>query len=207
MDSPNTVFVVDDDDAVRQALQNLLRSAGLQVKSFGTVREFLGETIPKTSCCAVVDVRLPEQSGFDLQDELRKSDRHLPVIFLTGHGDIRMSVRAMKAGAVEFLEKPFRDQDLLDAVQAAIARDRTQQQQAIATAAYQEKYEALTPREREIMALVTTGLLNKQIAGKLGISEVTVKVHRGQMMRKMTVRSLAELVKIAEKLRLSSGNP
>jgi FixJ family two-component response regulator len=195
-----TVVVVDDDAAVREALQNLLHSVGLKVQLFGSVQEFLRGKRPDGPSCLVLDVRLPGQSGLDLQDELVKANIHLPVIFITGHGDIPMSVRAMKAGAVEFLTKPFRDQELLDAIQTALERDRARREQEQTVATLRRDFESLTPREREVMAHVVSGRLNKQIAADLGLSEITVKVHRGNVMRKMHARSLADLVRMADRL-------
>jgi FixJ family two-component response regulator len=195
-DAAPTVIVVDDDEGVREALHGLLRSVGLAVVSFGSVREVLAAALPDGPRCLVLDVRLPGQSGLDLQDELSRGGCALPIIFITGHGDIPMSVRAMKAGAVEFLAKPFRDQDLLDAIQVALERDRAQRQEAQAGAELQRRFEALTPRERQVLALVATGLLNKQIA----VTEITVKVHRGQVMKKMGARSLVDLVRMADRL-------
>jgi FixJ family two-component response regulator len=200
-----TVVVVDDDAAVREALQNLLHSVGLKVQLFGSVQEFLSKKRPDGPSCLVLDVRLPGQSGLDLQDELVKANIHLPVIFITGHGDIPMSVRAMKAGAVEFLTKPFRDQELLDAIQTALERDRARREQEHTVAALRLDFESLTPREREVMAHVVSGRLNKQIAGDLGLSEITVKVHRGNVMRKMHARSLADLVRMADRLSRASA--
>ncbi|WP_304191502.1 response regulator transcription factor [Phenylobacterium aquaticum] len=197
------MIVVDDDLGVREALDSLLRSVGLSVLLFGSVQEFLAAKLPDAPCCLVLDVRLPGQSGLDLQDELSRADIRLPIIFITGHGDIPMTVRAMKAGAVEFLAKPFRDQDLLDAVRLGLAQDRTRRQEDAGEAELRRKFETLTPREREVLALVTTGRLNKQIAGEIGVSEITVKVHRGQAMRKMAARSLADLVRMADRLGLS----
>ncbi len=197
------VFVIDDDPAIRDSLKGLLRSVGLEVEAFGSAQEFLRSKRPDAPACLVLDVRLPGPSGLDFQRDLVKANIRLPIIFITGHGDIPMSVRAMKAGAVEFLTKPFRDQDLLDAVQLAIERDRARRQDAGIVAGLQERFDALTSREREVMVLVVTGRLNKQIAAELGVSEVTVKVHRGQVMRKMQAKSLAELVRMADTLGVS----
>jgi FixJ family two-component response regulator len=199
-ETPATVAVVDDDPAIREALESLLRSVGLRVQLFGSVPEFLGSGRPDGPSCLVLDVRLPGRSGLDLQDELLRSETRLPVIFITGHGDIPMSVRAMKAGAVEFLTKPFRDQELLDAVQVALERDRGRREAAKALACLQSRYQSLTARERAVMALVVTGRPNKMIAAEIGISEITVKAHRGRVMRRMGARSLADLVRIADSL-------
>jgi FixJ family two-component response regulator len=200
------VFVIDDDAATRDALQSLARSVGLEVRSFGSAREFLESKRPDAPGCLVLDVRLPGASGLDFQHELASSDIHLPIIFITGYGDIPMSVQAMRAGAVEFLSKPFRGQDMLDAIQLAIERSRARRHDAAVIAELQASYESLTPREREVMALVVTGRLNKQIAAELNVSEVTVKVHRGQVMRKMRARSLADLVRMADKLGITAPN-
>ena len=195
-----TVIVVDDDFAVREALQGLLRSLGFQVLLFGSAAEFLEGKLPDGPCCLILDVRLPGQSGLDLQERLIGAQIRPPIIFITGHGDIPMTVRAMKAGAVEFLAKPFRDQDLLDAIQVAVERDRLRRQDGAIMSELSAKFDALTPREREVMALVAAGRLNKQIAGEIGVSEITVKVHRGQVMRKMGARSVADLVRMADRL-------
>jgi FixJ family two-component response regulator len=194
------VYVVDDDSSVREAIKSLIRSVGLRVETFGTAQEFLKSARPDAPGCVVLDVRLPGLSGLDLQRELAANGSNLPVIFITGHGDIPMSVRAMKAGALEFLTKPFRDQDLLDTIQQALERDRGARQQRSETAELRERFDSLTAREREVMGLVVSGLLNKQIAGELGTSEVTIKIHRSQVMKKMSAGSLAELVRMTEKL-------
>ena len=194
------VYVVDDDSSVREAIKSLIRSVGLRVETFGTAQEFLKSARPDAPGCVVLDVRLPGLSGLDLQRELAANGINLPVIFITGHGDIPMSVRAMKAGALEFLTKPFRDQDLLDAILQALERDLSARQQRSETAELRERFDSLTAREREVMGLVVSGLLNKQIAGELGTSEVTIKIHRSQVMKKMSAGSLAELVRMTEKL-------
>jgi FixJ family two-component response regulator len=204
---PATVVVIDDDHDVRDALGRLLRSVGLRVRLHGSVSDFLGAGPLDGPACLVLDVRLPGQSGLDLQRELSSSGIHLPIIFITGHGDIAMSVQAMKGGAIEFLTKPFRDQDLLDAVQSGLEQDRRQREKDRAAAKLLARYAALTPREREVMAAVVAGRLNKQIAADVGVSEVTVKLHRGNLMRKMAAASVAELVLMAERLRASSERP
>lgn len=198
------VFVVDDDVSIRTAIKNLLRSVGLNVETFETAQEFLSSKRPEAPCCLVLDVRLPGVSGLDLQRQLAEAKIEMPVIFITGHGDIQMSVRAMKAGAVEFLTKPFRDQDLLDAVQQAIEREQAAQAQRAELAELRERYESLSAREQEIMALVVRGLLNKQIAAEVGTTEATVKLHRGKVMHRMQANSLADLVRMAERLGVSS---
>jgi FixJ family two-component response regulator len=205
MEERAVVFVIDDDASAREALESLVRSVRLDVRSFGSTREFLESSRPDAPACLVLDVRLPGASGLDFQHEMASSNINLPIIFVTGYGDIPMSVRAMKAGAIEFLSKPFRGQDLLDAVQVAIEQDRTRRRGAVLAAGLQQCYESLTAREREVMALVVTGRLNKQIAADLNVSEVTVKVHRGQVMRKMRATSLAELVRMADKLGIAAS--
>jgi FixJ family two-component response regulator len=199
-DEQPVVFVVDDDPSMRATLTDVMRSVGLQVQTFASAQEFMGSKLPDAPGCLVLDVRLPGQSGLEFQRTLAESGMDLPVVFITGHGDVPMSVRAMKAGAVDFLIKPFRDQDLLDAVHAAIQRDRAQRQHVIGLADLEERYRALTERERDIMALVVVGRLNKQIASELGLAEVTVKAHRSQLMHKMGAKSLPELVRMADRL-------
>jgi FixJ family two-component response regulator len=197
-----TVIIVDDDPGVREALGGLFRSVGLQVKVLASVPEFLQEGRPDGPTCLVLDVRLPGRSGLDFQRELGASDIEMPIIFITGYGDIPMSVQAMKGGAIEFLTKPFRDQDLLDAIQQGLARDRAWLETEKALAGLRARFETLSPREREVMTLVVTGRLNKQIAADIGISEITVKVHRGQVMRKMNAASLPDLARMADRLKL-----
>lgn len=194
------VFVIDDEASQRDALSSLFRSVGLQVELFASAPEFLASRRPDVASCLVLDVRLPGPSGLDFQAELAKANIHIPIVFMTGHGDIPMTVRAMKAGAVEFLPKPFRDQDMLDAVRAGLELDRKRREDASEVAGLTSRFDSLTPREQEITRLVTSGLMNKQIAGEIGVSEITVKVRRGSLMRKMGAKSLAELVAMAEAL-------
>ena len=194
------VLVIDDDPSVRTALASLLGSVGLDVSLFESTQAFLESERPDAPSCIVLDVRLPGLGGLDLQRELARSGDHPPIIFITGHGDIPMTVRAMKDGAIEFLTKPFRDQELLDAIHLGIERDRARRQEAGAVAGLRERFQSLTTREREIMAHVVTGRMNKQIAGDLDVSEITIKVHRGQVMRKMGAKSFAELVRMADRL-------
>jgi FixJ family two-component response regulator len=199
-DEPPVVFVVDDDSSMRATLSDVMRSVGLQVQTFASAREFMGNKLPDAPACLVLDVRLPGQSGLDFQRTLAESGIELPVVFITGHGDVPMSVRAMKAGAVDFLIKPFRDQDLLDAVHGAIERDRERRRHLTLVAGLNERYRSLTQRERDVMALVVVGRLNKQIASEIGLAEVTVKAHRSQIMHKMGAKSLPELVRMADRL-------
>ena len=194
------VFVVEDDSSIRRALTNLFQSVGLEVEVFGSASEMLQSKLPNVASCLVLDVRLPGLSGLDFQTELAKANIQIPIIFMTGHGDIPMTVRAMKGGAIDFLTKPFRDQDMLDAVMMAIERDRKRREADKIVASVQTLFEALTSREREILALVSSGLMNKQIAAELGLAEITVKLHRGHIMRKMAAKSLADLVRMAETL-------
>src|SRR6267142_1351195 len=197
------VFVVDDDPSVRRSTERLLRLAGLKVQTYSSAREFLGGQRPEGPACLVLDVRMPGLSGMDLQRELAQSGIHIPIIFITAHGDIPMSVRAMKAGAAEFLTKPFRGRSLLDAIRAASERDRSSHKERSETAALRARFEQLTPREREVMALVVAGLLNKQVAGELATTERTIKFHRAHIMQKMKAESLADLVRMVEKLGVS----
>ena len=204
-ESPPIVYVVDDEPAVTISLKRLLRSVGLEARIYASAQEFLRSDRPDASGCLILDVRLPGLSGLDLQQELTAAKIDLPVIFVTGHGDIPMSVQAMKAGAVEFLTKPFREQDLLQAIQRGIEQNRITRKHNAEIRILQQRYASLTPREREVLPLVTSGLLNKQIAAQLGASEKTIKVHRGQVMQKMKAESLAHLIQMAGKLRLSSN--
>jgi FixJ family two-component response regulator len=203
----STVLVIDDDASVREALSDLFQSVGLSVEVFASTQEFFKNRRPEDPCCLVLDVRLPGKSGLDFQHELNAADVRLPIIFLTGHGDIPMSVRAMKAGAVEFLTKPFREQDLLDAVQTALERDRVNREEEKLVAMLRQRFASLTPREQAILALVVAGRRNKQIAFEIGTSEVTVKVHRTNLMRKMQASSLAGLITMATRLGIQEKPP
>ena len=201
MSAPQSVvFVIDDDAAIRDALKSLVRSVGLQVELFSSTKDFRKQPPSDVPSCLVLDIRLPGKSGLEFQRELRAAGIHTPIIFITGHGDISMSVRAMKAGAVEFLTKPFRDQDLLDAIQTALEKDQARLQQQSEMAVLRQRLNSLTPREREVLRLVVSGRLNKQIAAELGTSEITIKAHRASVMRKMQAESLADLVRIAARL-------
>jgi FixJ family two-component response regulator len=201
------VFVIDDDASMRRALTNLFQSVGLAVEVFGSAPEMLQSKLPDVASCLVLDIRLPGLSGLDFQAELAKANIHIPIIFMTGHGDIPMTVRAMKGGAVDFLTKPFRDQDMLDAVVAAIERDRKRREVEKIVANLQALFETLTPREREILAMVASGLMNKQIAAEIVLAEITVKIHRGHIMKKMGTRSLADLIRMAETLGIRRAKP
>jgi FixJ family two-component response regulator len=198
-----TVFIIDDDKGMRQAIEDLVESVGLRAETFASGEEFLSRGHTSGPSCLVLDVRLPQMSGLDFQRRLTETGMQIPIIFVTAHGDIPMSVRALKSGAVEFLTKPFRDQDLLDAIQQALQHDRAAQEQQAEIHALQARYHALTPREQQVMALVVSGMLNKQIASEIGASEATVKIHRGNVMHKMQAGSVADLVRMADKVRLS----
>jgi FixJ family two-component response regulator len=201
------VYVIDDDESMRRGLTNLFESVGLRVEAFGSAPELLQKKLPDVPSCVVLDIRLPGMSGLDFQDLLEKAAIHIPIVFMTGHGDIPMSVKAMKAGAADFLTKPFRQQEMLDAVTAAIERDRKRRQDEKIVSNARALVETLTPREREILALVSAGLMNKQIAAEIGIAEITVKIHRGRIMKKMGTRSLADLVRITEMLGIRRAQP
>ena len=203
-DARPIVFVVDDDPAVCLSMKRLIRSLGPEVQTFSSAQEFLRAKRPDAPGCLVLDVRLPDLSGLDLQQELNKANVDLPIVFVTGHADIPMSVRAMKAGAIEFLTKPFREQDLLEAIQHGIGQHRTAREQRAEVAELQQRYDSLTPREREVFLLVARGMLNKQIADRLGASEKTIKIHRGQLIRKMKASSLPDLVRMSERLKVPS---
>jgi RNA polymerase sigma factor (sigma-70 family) len=200
VEGQRVVYVIDDDAAMRESLRSLLGSVGLRVDAFGSAQEFFEKKLPDAAICIVVDIRMPGLSGLDFQAELSKANVDVPMIFITGHGDIAMTVKAMKAGAIEFLAKPFRDQDLLDAVKLGLEKDEARRKSQKASAAIRALFEALTPREQEIVRLVTAGLMNKQVAAEIGVSEITVKVHRGNAMRKLGAKSLADLVRIADML-------
>jgi FixJ family two-component response regulator len=201
------VLVIDDDESMRRGLTNLFESVGLRVEAFGSTPELLQRKLPDVPSCLVLDIRLPGMSGLDFQTELARANIHIPIIFMTGHGDIPMSVKAMKAGAADFLTKPFRQQEMLDAVTAAIERDRKRRKDEKIVSTAQALFETLTPRERDVLALVATGLMNKQIAAEIGIAEITVKIHRGHVMKKMGTRSLADLVRITEMLGIRHDQP
>lgn len=202
MNTPDAmVFVIDDDISVREALHSLMRSVGLPVQTFANAQEFLACERPPCASCLVLDVRMPGMSGLELQQELIRRDQAIPIIFITSHGDIPMTVRAIKSGAIEFLPKPFRDEDLLDAIKIALETDRQTRKDRLELRMLRKRYESLTPREREVMALIVQGRLNKQAAAELGVTEITIKVHRHRVLEKMGVRSLPDLVRIAEKLR------
>lgn len=209
--SPTTpepvVFIVEDDPMIREALRRLFGTVGFRAQTFGSASELLQTAFPDTPNCLVLDIRLPGRSGLDLQLELSNAGVHVPIVFMTGHGDIAMSVQAMKAGAVDFLTKPFRDQEMLDAVAAAIERDRARRIDEEETSRLRAFFDSLSAREREVMALATTGLMNKQIAGELGLSDITVKIHRGHAMKKMQARTLADLVRMAETLGIYRAKP
>ena len=201
------VFIVDDDASMRRALTNLFESVGLKVEAFGSAPQLLQAKPPEVPSCLVLDIRLPGASGFELQTNLAKENIHTPIIFITGHGDIPMTVRAMKSGAIDFLTKPVRDQDILDAVQAAIERDRKRRDFNKTVSSVRSRFESLTSRERDVLSLVTSGLMNKQVAAQLGLAEITVKIYRGQIMRKMGAKSLADLVRMSEALGIRPSKP
>jgi FixJ family two-component response regulator len=206
-DSGSCVVVIDDDQDFRESLGRLLRSVGLDSRLFASIGDFVGSALPDSPTCLVLDVRLPGRSGLDFQRDLAEASATLPIVFITGHGDIPMSVQAMKAGAIEFLTKPLREQDLLDAINAGLGRDRVRRENDKALAALSARFQALTPRERAVLMQVAEGRLNKQIAGEMGITETTVKVHRSNMMRKIKARSVPELCRLVDKLHLLQGNP
>jgi FixJ family two-component response regulator len=201
------VFVIDDDESMRRGLANLFESVGLRVEVFGSASELLERKLPDVPSCLILDIRLPGMSGLDVQILLEKAAIHIPIVFMTGHGDIPMSVKAMKAGAADFLTKPFRQQEMLDAVTIAIERDRTRRQNEKIISSLRAHFETLTPRERDVLGLVSAGLMNKQIAAELGIAEITVKIHRGRVMKKMGARSLADLLRAAEMLGSNARRP
>jgi FixJ family two-component response regulator len=206
-ESQSITYVIDDDASIRDALKSLLASMGMRVGVFGSAAEFLKSTLPDIPSCLVLDVRLPGVSGLDFQSELAKVNIQIPIIFITGHGDIPMTVRAMKGGAIEFLGKPFREQDLLDAIQLGLNKDRERREVEKTLSALRVHYASLTPREQQVIALVTAGLMNKQIAAEMDVSEITAKVHRGNVMRKMGAKSLAELVRMADLLGIGRWKP
>ncbi len=202
-----TVFVIDDDESVLKALSRLIRSVGFEVETFPSAGDFLNQRLPDCPSCAVLDVRMPGLSGFDLQEKLKQVGVEIPIIFITGHGDVPMSVRAMKAGAVDFLQKPFNDQELLDAIQRAVSFDQQERRERTEKAEIQDRIDSLTPREKQVLALVVTGMLNKQIGAELGATEKTIKVHRARVMEKMQAASLPDLVRIAEKVGIHGSKP
>jgi FixJ family two-component response regulator len=206
MEDEHSVFVVDDDESIRVALTYLFQSMNLRVKAFSTATAFLESKLPNIASCLVLDIRLPGVNGLEVQDVLARTGVHIPIVFMTGHGDIPMSVKAMKAGAIDFLPKPFRDQDMLDAVMRALERDRKRRDEEKAVSELRRLFESLTRREREVLPLVISGLMNKQIAHRLEVSEITVKIHRGHVMKKMEARSLADLVRMAEMLGIKRTN-